>query len=187
MQRHIRKVHAYLAVTCHLHFWQNDQGLLCATAESSPFWPWLCIQKHGQVAQQRSGAVILTQVKKILKRWRVGATLTGKGWRSSASCACCSHLCRSHRESGRGHPLLPPSGDAGRSSGLRSGARLWSCPARTPAGSQRNSVSKREPDRNKGLWLNPGKSLTQGWRTDPRALKSVLNWILKSCWLHRIP
>ena len=22
----------FLAVTCHLHFWQNDQDLLCATA-----------------------------------------------------------------------------------------------------------------------------------------------------------
>ena len=32
MQSHIRKVHARLAVTCHLHFWQNDQGLLHATA-----------------------------------------------------------------------------------------------------------------------------------------------------------
>ena len=25
-------VHAYLAVTCRLHFWQNDQDLLHATA-----------------------------------------------------------------------------------------------------------------------------------------------------------
>ena len=32
MQSHIRKVHAYLVVTCHLHFWQNDRGLLRATA-----------------------------------------------------------------------------------------------------------------------------------------------------------
>ena len=32
MQSHIHKVHAYLAVTCHLHFWQNDRGLLRATA-----------------------------------------------------------------------------------------------------------------------------------------------------------
>ena len=32
MQNHIRKVHAYLAVPCHLHFWQNDRGLLRATA-----------------------------------------------------------------------------------------------------------------------------------------------------------
>ena len=29
---HIRKVYACLAVTCHLHFWQNDRGLLRATA-----------------------------------------------------------------------------------------------------------------------------------------------------------
>ena len=32
MQSHIRKVYACLAVTCHLRFWQNDQGLLRATA-----------------------------------------------------------------------------------------------------------------------------------------------------------
>ena len=32
MQSHIRKVYACLAVTCHLHFWHNDRGLLRATA-----------------------------------------------------------------------------------------------------------------------------------------------------------
>ena len=32
MQSHIRKVHACLAVTCQLHFWQNDRDLLRATA-----------------------------------------------------------------------------------------------------------------------------------------------------------
>ena len=32
MQSHIRKVYARLAVTCHVHFWQNDRGLLRATA-----------------------------------------------------------------------------------------------------------------------------------------------------------
>ena len=31
MQSHIRKVHACLAVTCHLHFWQFDRDLLRAT------------------------------------------------------------------------------------------------------------------------------------------------------------
>ena len=31
MQSHICKVYACLAVTCHLHFWQNDRDLLCAT------------------------------------------------------------------------------------------------------------------------------------------------------------
>ena len=32
MQSHIRKVYECLAVTCHLHLWQNDRGLLRATA-----------------------------------------------------------------------------------------------------------------------------------------------------------
>ena len=32
MQSHIRKVYACLAVTCHLHFWQNDRDILRATA-----------------------------------------------------------------------------------------------------------------------------------------------------------
>ena len=31
MQSHIRKGYACLAVTCHLHFWQNDRDLLRAT------------------------------------------------------------------------------------------------------------------------------------------------------------
>ena len=31
-QSHIRKVHACSAVTCHLHFWQDDWDLLRATA-----------------------------------------------------------------------------------------------------------------------------------------------------------
>ena len=32
MQSHIRKVYACLAVTCHLHLWQNDRDILRATA-----------------------------------------------------------------------------------------------------------------------------------------------------------
>ena len=32
MQSHVCKVYACLAVTCHLHFWQNDRDLLRATA-----------------------------------------------------------------------------------------------------------------------------------------------------------
>ena len=32
MQSHLRKVRAYLAVTCRLHFWRNDRDLLRATA-----------------------------------------------------------------------------------------------------------------------------------------------------------
>ena len=28
----IRRLHEYVALTCHLHFWQNDRDLLLATA-----------------------------------------------------------------------------------------------------------------------------------------------------------
>ena len=37
MQSQICKVHACLAVTCHLHFSQNDHDLLCATVVT---WGW---------------------------------------------------------------------------------------------------------------------------------------------------
>ena len=37
MQGCTHMVHVCLAVTCHLHFWQNDQDLLCATAVT---WGW---------------------------------------------------------------------------------------------------------------------------------------------------
>ena len=52
MQTHIRKVYASLAVTCHLHFWQNVWDLLRATVVtrgggmdteirvSTESWPW---------------------------------------------------------------------------------------------------------------------------------------------------
>ena len=39
MQSHIHKVYACLAVTCHLHFWQNDRNLLRATAVTRG-WNW---------------------------------------------------------------------------------------------------------------------------------------------------
>ena len=35
MQSHIRKVHACLAVTCHLHFWQNQLKSVVFSDESS--------------------------------------------------------------------------------------------------------------------------------------------------------
>ena len=37
IQSHIGRVYVCLAVTCHLHFWQNDRDLLCATAVT---WGW---------------------------------------------------------------------------------------------------------------------------------------------------
>ena len=37
MKKHILRVCVCLAVTCYLHFWQNDRDLLCATAVT---WGW---------------------------------------------------------------------------------------------------------------------------------------------------
>ena len=56
MQSHIRKVYACLAVTCHLHFWQNDCGLLCATAVTQGW------NRYQNKSQHRK----LTPEKKIL-------------------------------------------------------------------------------------------------------------------------
>ena len=38
MQSHIHRVHECLAVTCHLHFWQNDLEFLHAVAVT---WGWI--------------------------------------------------------------------------------------------------------------------------------------------------
>ena len=56
MQSHIHKVYACLAVTSHLHFWQNDRGLLRATAVTQR---WNGYQNKGQHRK-------LTLDKKIL-------------------------------------------------------------------------------------------------------------------------
>ena len=56
MQSHICKVFAGLAVTCHLHFWQNDRDLLCATAVTRGW------NRYWNKSQHRK----LTMEKKIL-------------------------------------------------------------------------------------------------------------------------
>ena len=53
---HIRKVYACLAVTCHLHFWQNDQDLVCVTAVTLGLIGYC----------NKESAQILTLEKKIL-------------------------------------------------------------------------------------------------------------------------
>ena len=56
MQSHIRKVYVCLAVTCHLHFWQNDRDLLRAIAVTR------CWNGYRNESQHRK----LTFEKKIL-------------------------------------------------------------------------------------------------------------------------
>ena len=57
IQSHVGNVHVCLAVTCHLHFWQNDRDLLCTTVVTQG-WNW-CRNK----SQHRK----LTLEKKILQ------------------------------------------------------------------------------------------------------------------------
>ena len=79
MQSHIciiHKVHVYLAVTCHLHFWQNDWGLLRVTAVK---WGW---NGYWSKSQHRK----LTLEKKILMLLLQGfepTTFQSQVWRSN--------------------------------------------------------------------------------------------------------
>ena len=50
---HIRKVHACLAVTCHLHYWQNDQGLLRATAVTRGWNGYRNKSQHRKLTRRR--------------------------------------------------------------------------------------------------------------------------------------
>ena len=76
MQSHIRKVYVCLVVTCQLHFWQNDRGLLRATAVT---WGW---NGYWNKSQHRK----LTLEKKILPLLQQGfepTTFWSQVWRSN--------------------------------------------------------------------------------------------------------
>ena len=52
-QSHIRKVHVCLAVTCHVHFWQNDRGLLCATAATRGWNGYRNKSQHRKLTREK--------------------------------------------------------------------------------------------------------------------------------------
>ena len=54
MQSHIRKVYACLAVTCHLHFWQNDWDLLRASAVTQGWNTYRNKSKHRKFSRHSS-------------------------------------------------------------------------------------------------------------------------------------
>ena len=53
MQSHIHKVHACLAVTCHLHFWQNDRDLLHATAVTRGWNGYRNMSQHRKLTLEK--------------------------------------------------------------------------------------------------------------------------------------
>ena len=57
MQSHICKVYACLAVTCHLHFWQNDRGLLRATAVLWDMYLLLVVLRRFRVQRSEESAL----------------------------------------------------------------------------------------------------------------------------------
>ena len=47
IQSHVPKVHVYLAITCHLHFWQNDWGLFTYYCGNTGFYLICNLNKLG--------------------------------------------------------------------------------------------------------------------------------------------
>ena len=60
-QSYICKVHAYLAVTCHPHFWQNDQGLLHATRVTRGWNIYRNKNQHRKLTLEKKMFLLLLQ------------------------------------------------------------------------------------------------------------------------------
>ena len=98
MQSHVCKVYASLAVTCHLHLWQNDRDLLRAIAVT---WGW-----NGY--QNKSRHRKLTLEKKILPPLLQGfEPMTFQSWvqrsnhwaiPAASVCVCIYASCMCERE-----------------------------------------------------------------------------------------
>ena len=54
---HIRKVYACLAVTCHLHFWQNDRDFLRATVVTRGWNGYRNKSQHRKSRTERKGNI----------------------------------------------------------------------------------------------------------------------------------
>ena len=61
MQSHIRKMYACLVVTCHLHFWQNDWGLLHATAVTRGWNGYRNKRQHRKLTLEKKILPLLQQ------------------------------------------------------------------------------------------------------------------------------
>ena len=61
MQSRICKVYACLAVTCHLRFWQNDRGLLCATAVTRGWNGYWNKSQHRKLTPEKKILPLLQQ------------------------------------------------------------------------------------------------------------------------------
>ena len=53
IESHIGRVYVCLGVTCHLHFWQNDRDLLCATAVTRGWNGYRNKSQHGKLTHEK--------------------------------------------------------------------------------------------------------------------------------------
>ena len=97
---HLRKMYACLAVTCHLHFWQNDRDILRATAVT---WGWNGYQKKSAQKLDPGEEKCRPWRRKTLTR-SDKVMLTGEG-RSLDPCSpwLCPDDWAFHGGSARGH------------------------------------------------------------------------------------
>ena len=58
---YIRSVYAYLAVTCHLHFWQNDRDLLHATGVTQVWNGYWSKSQHRKLTLEKKILLLLLQ------------------------------------------------------------------------------------------------------------------------------
>ena len=61
MQSHIRTVYACLAVTCHMHFWQNHWDLLCATVVTRGWNGYQNKSQHRMLTVEKKNLLPLLQ------------------------------------------------------------------------------------------------------------------------------
>ena len=99
MQSHIRKVYACLAVTCHRHFWQSDQGLLRATAVTRGWNGYRNKSQHRKLTPEKKilppllqgfePATFRSRVRRS-NHWAIPAPNYGYGpWLTWALCKAC--------------------------------------------------------------------------------------------------
>ena len=63
------RVYACLAVTCHLYFWQNDKGLLCAPVVTQGWNRYWSKSQHRKLTLEKKGLPFLLSVIKPAAFW----------------------------------------------------------------------------------------------------------------------
>ena len=102
MQSHIRRLHAWLAVTCHLHFEQNDQDLLHATVATQWWNRYWNKSQHRKLTLQKKSllpplltlepATLGSQVQHS-DRWAMPAPQNYTGTREITTSGACVVAC----------------------------------------------------------------------------------------------